>query len=357
MLLANLGWIGWSAGMRLKGTTGGLVRLEAGAAEVEADELLPVEGDADRLRLVGDESGIVALESVDVFRAGEGLLESDDEDEELDGEAGIAFLVGESESESELESELEDEDDDALGRAFLVGALLSEELSEPELDDSGGPSLVGASLSESLEEDEDEDEDDFDSLGFLAAGASNFNCLAFLAGKGSASDSESELDNELSELDPELDELEPEDEAFRFIPFVLGISSDLELADELDELDELEDVEAAFAEDEVDGDVAFETLASESLEELLLSPSLLSLSLAFSALTTSIGLFCASSVPPLSSSSLLSEALLVSSSLELPSPPPVFDSPLSSALPSDSITPSFLSFPGPSNHSLNRVVN
>lgn len=233
--------------MRLKCTVAGFARLAGLDWEVEVEELLSVlvvpfsAGEGERLRLLtlawGEVRESVALESVEFLRAG-----------------GGSFLVGAGESESE---ELEESDDDSEdeGRALSAGSVL-ESLSE--------------SLSESLEEEEEGEEE----------GEACF--LAFL-GEGSASDSESELDEELSELDEELEELESEG-AFRFSLFVARFftvfsSSELE-SEEVSEFDEEEPDE-----DVVEGGVAFATPVSESLE-LLLSPSLSSLELASDELTS-----------------------------------------------------------------------
>ena len=246
--------------MRLKCTAAGFARLADLDWEVEVEEVLSVPvvpfsaGEGERLRLLtlawGEVRESVALESVEFLRAG-----------------GGSFLVGAGESESE---ELEESDDDSEdeGRALSAGSVL-ESLSE--------------SLSESLAEEEEDEEE----------GEACF--LAFL-GEGSASDSESELDEELSELDEELSELDEEleelesEEAFRFSLFVarsftVFSSSELE-SEEVSELDEEEPDE-----DAVEGDVAFATPVSESLE-LLLSPSLSSLELASDELTSFSCAFC-----------------------------------------------------------------
>lgn len=225
--------------MRLKCTVAGFARLAGLDWEVEVEEVLSVPvvpfsaGEGERLRLLtlawGEVRESVALESVEFLRPG-----------------GGSFLVGAGESESE---ELEESDDDSEdeGRALSAGSVLE-------------------SLSESLEEEEEGEEE----------GEACF--LAFL-GEGSASDSESELDEELSELDEELEELEEleAEGAFRFSLFVARFftvfsSSELE-SEEVSEFDEEEPDE-----DAVEGGVAFATPVSESLE-LLLSPSLPSLSL------------------------------------------------------------------------------
>lgn len=248
--------------MRLNGTAAGFARFAGLAWAEEEDEVLPVlvapsaAGEAERLRLLlvavalGDVRGIVALESVEFLRA-----------------CAAGALVGAGASESEPEEEPEEDDsEDEEGRALLAGSVLE-------------------SLSESLEEEEEEeDEDDEDE----EEGEARF--LAFFLGEGSASDSESELDEELSELDEELEELESV-EAFRFSLFVAGFfavffavfsSSELE-SEEVSGLDEEDPDEYV-----VEGGVAFATLVSESLE-LLLSSSLSSLELASDELTS----FCA----------------------------------------------------------------
>ena len=165
--------------------------------------------------------------------------------------------MGAGESEPE-ESEESDDDSEDEGRALSAGSVL-ESLSE--------------SLSELLEEDEEEGEACF---------------LAFL-GEGSASDSESELDEELSELDEELEELESE-EAFRFSLFVACFFTAFSFSKlESEEASELDEEEPD--EDAVEGGVAFVTPVSESLE-LLLSSSLSSLELASDELTSFFCVFC-----------------------------------------------------------------
>jgi len=232
--------------MRLKCTAAGFARLVGLDWEVEVEEVLPVlvvpfsVGEGERLRLLtlawGEVRESVALESVEFLRAG-----------------GGSFLVGAGESEPE-ESEESDDDSEDEGRALSAGSVL-----EP-LSESLSESLMGE------EEDEAEEEACF---------------LAFL-GEGSASDSESELDEELEELESE--------EAFRFSLFVARFftvfsSSELD-SEEVSELDEEEPDE-----DAVEGGVAFATPVFESLE-LLLSSSLPSIELASGELTSFFCVFC-----------------------------------------------------------------
>lgn len=231
----------------------GFARLAGLDWEVEVEEVFPVPvvpfsaGEGERLRLLtlacGEVRESVALESVEFLRAG-----------------GGSFLVGAGESESEDEESDDGSEDE--GRALSIGSVLE-------------------SLSESLEEEEEEKEEDEEE------GEVCF--LAFFLGEGSASDSESELDEELSELDEELEELGLE-KAFRFSLFVACFftvfsSSELE-SEEASELDEEEPDE-----DAVEGGVAFAAPVSESLE-LLLSSSLSSLELASDELTSFFCVFC-----------------------------------------------------------------
>lgn len=229
----------------------GFARLAGLDWEVEVEEVLPVPvvpfsvGERERLRLLtlawGEVRESVALESVEFLRAG-----------------GGNFLVGAGESEPE-ESEESDDDSEDEGRALSAGSVLE-------------------SLSESLEEEEEEYEEE---------GEACF--LAFFLGEGSASDSESELDEELSELDEELEGLESE-EAFRFSLFVACFFTAFSFSKlESEEASELDEEEPD--EDAVEGGVAFVTPVSESLE-LLLSSSLSSLEPASDELTSFFCVFC-----------------------------------------------------------------